>query len=94
MLNVLERFLRDSLVAPGIGNLSIQKLIDLTALFLNHNRFFYNNQIYRCIKGGPNSLPLTNTLSQIYAYQWENILLNELSILGKEFFGRYVIYFL
>ena len=88
MLHVLERFLRDHLAIPSIGNLSIQKLLDLTALFLNHNQFFYNNQIYRCTKGVPSSLSLANTLSQIYIYQWQNILLDRTSLLNNELFGR------
>ena len=87
MLAVLERFLNDHLARPGIENFSIKKIIDLTALFLNNNQFYYDNKIYRFTKGGPSSLQLTETLSHIYAYQWQRLLFEQPS-LRNEFYGR------
>jgi len=88
MLLVLECFLNDHLAIPGIENLSIKKIIDLTALFLHNNQFYYDNKIYRFTKGGPSSLALTETLSHIYAYQWGQRFLFEQPSLRNEFYGR------
>jgi hypothetical protein len=88
MLFVLERFLLDNLAVPAVENISIRRVIELTSLFLNHNRFYYDRKIYRFKRGSPNSLPLTETLRTIYISQWQKLLLREASI-RKEFFGRF-----
>lgn len=87
MLLVLEHFLNDHLAIPAIGNLPIKKIIALTALFLHNNQFYYDNKIYRFTKGGPSSLAFTETLSHIYAYQWQKLLFKQPS-LRNEFYGR------
>lgn len=47
-----------------------------------------NNNIYRCVEAASNASYLANTLSQIYIYQWQQILLNQAASLGSELFGR------
>jgi hypothetical protein len=87
MLIALEDFLSQKLVIPYVENLSIHRILHLTSLFLHNNRFYYQNKIYRFIKGGPNSFSFTETLSNIYVFQCEQILFKELSI-RNEFYGR------
>jgi hypothetical protein len=87
MLIVLKDFLNQSLALPNIGNLSVHRIIRLTALYLHNNRFYYDHKIYRFLKGGPAALPFTETLSNIYVYQWERALVREVSI-RNQFYGR------
>ncbi len=87
MLITLKDFLNEHLAIPSIENLSIHTIIRLTALFLHYNRFYYNNKIYRFAKGGPNSSLLTETLCNIYVFQWQKLLLKERSM-ENEFYGR------
>ena len=65
----------------------MNNIIELTQLFLRNNHFYYNNTIYRYARGSPECLGLSETLSNIYLYQWQKLLLNKLSI-GGELFGR------
>ena len=87
MLTILEQFLKYSLAIPAIDQIPIQKIIDLTTLFLNNNRFYYDNKIYRFIKGSPTSLSFSETLCHIYSLEWQKILLNEL-IKRNECYGQ------
>jgi hypothetical protein len=89
MLTILEAFFNRHLATLAIDMLSIKKIINLTSLFLNNNRFYYENKIYRFTKGSPSSLLFTETLSNICAFQWQNVLLRE-RLIQNEFFGRYV----
>lgn len=87
MLNVFRDFLVDCTIRPFIEDLHINKITHLTALFLYHNHFYYNHKIYRFAKGSPTSLSYTQTLANIYLYQWQKLFLRQTSI-GDEFFGR------
>jgi len=87
MLIALKDFLNQYLAVPHIENISINRIIHLTSLFLHNNRFYYDHKIYRFIKGGPRTLSFTETLSHIYVSQWERLLFKELSI-RNEFYGR------
>ena len=87
MLLVLEGFLNDHLSVPAIDNISVRRIIGLTSLFLDSNRFHYNGHIYRYAKGSPTTFPLTETLGIIYAFQWQKLLLREESM-REELFGR------
>ncbi|CAF4074888.1 unnamed protein product [Rotaria magnacalcarata] len=46
------------------------------------------NQIYTLTKGSPNTMPLSDTLSNIYVFVWQKQILKQLQ-LNNEFFGRY-----
>ncbi len=87
MLITLEDFLKRDLAMPTIENISINRIIHLTSIFLHNNRFYYDQKIYRFTKGGPHCFPLIETLSNIYVYQWERVLISELSI-RNEFYAR------
>ena len=87
MLMVLEGFLQERLAISAIENISIKKIVDLTALFLKYNRFYYEGRLYRFKKGAPSGVPLSETLSTIYIFQWQKLLLNEPCIRG-ELYGR------
>lgn len=87
MLTVLKDFLGDHLSVPAVENISITKIIDLTTLFLNNNRFYYDNKIYRFTKGSPTSLSLSETLCQIYAFQFHKALLRE-PFIRSELYGQ------
>ena len=87
MLITMRDFLNQSLPTPFLENISVNQIVQLTSLFLHHNRFYYDNKIYRFMKGSPNSFPLTKTLSNIYLYQWQQVLFRE-PLLRDEFYGR------
>ncbi|CAF1392968.1 unnamed protein product [Adineta steineri] len=64
---------------------TIQKLIEL---YLGNNIFYYNNKIYEFIQGSPNSLLLSELLSNIYLNYYESKLHND-PRLKTELYGRY-----
>ncbi|CAF1515850.1 unnamed protein product [Rotaria magnacalcarata] len=88
MLNAFQDFLRDYIIVPDIENLSLGKIFRLTSVFLHNNRFYYNNKIYRFVKGGPMSLPFMETLTNMYLFQCFKTLAKT-TILKNEFYGRY-----
>ena len=90
MLLALEGFLRDTLVSPNIGTMSIQKFVELTGLCLKNNRFYYDGVVYRFVRGGPKQMPIIETLSNMFIHSWQKILVQELA-LQREFCGRYAI---
>ncbi len=87
MQQILQDFFRDNLVAHVNDKISMNHIFQLTKLFLSNNHFYYNNTIYRYARGSPECLGLSETLSNIYIFQWQKLLLNKLSI-GGELFGR------
>ncbi|CAF1526409.1 unnamed protein product [Adineta steineri] len=88
MLEVVKNFLFDKLdQSPVARNISQMKFYDLTELFLKNNYFYYNNKIYRCTRGSPKGLLLSETLCHIYAFYWQKVLLDKLS-LQTHFYGR------
>jgi hypothetical protein len=50
--------------------------------------FCYKNKIYTIAEGGPNTVPLSDTLSNIYLFEWQRIVSKEVER-NKEFVGRY-----
>jgi hypothetical protein len=87
MLLALEGFLHDALISPCIENMTIKQFVYLTELFLRNNRFYYDGVIYRFVKGGPDHMPIMETLSIVFIHKWQKLLVQELS-LHNEFFGR------
>ena len=51
MLNTLTDFFINDYHLPYIEKIHYTKIVQLTSLFLRNNRFYYNNKIYRFIKG-------------------------------------------
>jgi len=91
MLITLKDFLNQHLAMPSIENISINRIIHLTSLFLHNNRFYYDHKIYRFTRGSPSGLLLTETLSNIFAFEWQQVLLREL-LVENEFYGRSVFF--
>ena len=87
LLITLKDFLNQYSFGDGIENVSINRIIRLTAIFLHNNRFYYNQKIYRFIKGSPSCFPLTETLSTVFVLQWQRLLLDEAQ-LRDQFYGR------
>ena len=87
MLIALQDFLRDSAYLSVIDNVSIGRIIRLTALFLHNNRFYYDGKIYRYCKGAPMNFPLTELLAHVFVYQLQKVLIND-SCIQDEFYGR------
>ena len=87
ILSAFQDFLTDYIIVPKIENLTLGKIFRLTSSFLHNNRFYYNNKIYRFVKGGPASFPLIKTLSNIYLFQCFKLLAKQ-CIIKNEFYGR------
>ena len=66
---------------------SIDTLLQLVDLFLEHNVFSYENKIYVMTRGAPAHMPLTDTLATIYDYLWQKTLSADTRLIG-ELFGR------
>ncbi|CAF3677425.1 unnamed protein product [Rotaria sp. Silwood1] len=88
MIDVIGYCLQDNLVTNRLEPLSIQTIRNLLYLFLYNNIFRYKDNIYAFTKGGPNTMPLTTTLSNIYLFVWQKKLLKEIDQ-NIEFFGRH-----
>ena len=80
-------FLQDNLATNKLEHVSIATIQNLLQLFLYNNVFLYNNTIYSIRRGGPNTLPLSNTLSNIWLFAWQKTLSSEV-LRYDELFGR------
>ena len=83
----MNHFLSAHIPWNRIENLTFETVQCLTELFLQNNLFFYNGKIYRHVKGCPNSLPFSETLTKIYLLFWRTPLTNVLES-KQEFFAR------
>ncbi|CAF3804954.1 unnamed protein product [Rotaria sp. Silwood1] len=88
MIDVIGYFLQDNLATNKLETLTIQTIRNLLHLFLHNNIFSYKNSIYKFTKGSPNTIPLTETLSNIYLFVWQKKILKEVNQ-NIELFGRY-----
>ncbi|CAF3995631.1 unnamed protein product [Rotaria sordida] len=88
MLDIIGYFLQDNFATNKLGSLTIQTIRNLLYLFLYNNIFYYKDNIYKCTKGSPNTMALTETLSNIYLSVWQKKILKEIDR-NIEFFGRY-----
>ncbi|CAF5080391.1 unnamed protein product [Rotaria sp. Silwood1] len=88
MIDVIGYFLQDNLATNKLETLTIQTIRNLLHLFLHNNIFTYKNSIYKFTKGSPNTIPLTETLSNIYLFVWQKKILKEVNQ-NIELFGRY-----
>lgn len=87
MIEVVEYFLRDHLVTNKLGQLTVLTIKNLLHIFLYNNIFCYNEQIYKFKKGSPNTMELTETLSNIYLFAWQKKILKQTQE-KNELFGR------
>ncbi|CAF2084607.1 unnamed protein product [Rotaria magnacalcarata] len=72
MIDAVGCFLQDNLVSNKLGPLTIQTIKNLLHIYLYYNIFYYKNQIYKIAKGSPTTMALSETLSTIYLFAWEN----------------------
>lgn len=87
MIDIVGYFLQDHLPTDRLENLTISTIKNLLHIFLYNNIFSYNDNIYKMNKGSPHSMPLSQTLSDIYLFVWQKKILNELKG-HNELFGR------
>ena len=88
MADVLEYFLHDDLPGNTVENITMVHMKNLVQLFLYNNVFVYDDKLYMCVKGSPITMPLTETLANIYLYQWQKMIVKEVKA-RQQFFGRY-----
>jgi hypothetical protein len=87
MVTILGNFLQAELTKPKLQDISVTTIQNLVQLFLYNNIFFYNEKIYTITKGGPNTMALSETLSNICLFQWQKMI-SEMVTQNKELFGR------
>jgi hypothetical protein len=68
-------------------SISIDTIKKLTELYLKNNIFYYNEKIYGFTKGAPNSLLLSEILSNIYLFTYDKRICNDPK-LRTELYGR------
>ncbi|CAF2819302.1 unnamed protein product [Rotaria sp. Silwood2] len=88
MIDTVGYFLQDHLVNNKLESLTVQTIRNLLHLFLYNNIFSYKDGIFKFTRGSPNTVPLTETLSNIYLFVWQKKLLKEVNQ-NIELFGRY-----
>ncbi|CAF4870677.1 unnamed protein product [Rotaria magnacalcarata] len=69
MIDIVGYFLEDNLVPNKLEQVTIQNIKNLLHIFLYNNVFYYKDQIYTLTKGSPNTMPLSDTLSNIYVFK-------------------------
>ncbi|CAF1295590.1 unnamed protein product [Rotaria sp. Silwood1] len=93
MIDTIGYFLQDHLVTNKLGLLTVQTIRNLLHLFLYNNIFSYKEDIFKFTKGAPNTVALTETLSNIYLFVWQKKLLKEVNQ-SIELFGRSTILYM
>ncbi|CAF4090589.1 unnamed protein product [Rotaria sordida] len=87
MLDIIGYFLQNNLLTNKLESLTIQTIRNLLYVFLYNNIFYYKDNIYKCTKGSPNIMALTETLSNLYLFVWQKKVLKEIDQ-NIEFLGR------
>ena len=87
MIATVGYFLQDNLATNKLEHVTIATIQNLLQLFLYNNVFLYDNTIYTITRGGPNTLPLSDTLSNIWLFGWQKSLSSEVQRYD-EMFGR------
>ncbi|CAF3339553.1 unnamed protein product, partial [Rotaria sp. Silwood2] len=87
-IDIVGYFLQDNLVTSKLEQITIQTVQNLLHIFLYKNVFSYKDKIYTCTKHSPNTMSLTDTLSNIYLSVWQTRILKQLRQ-NNELFGRY-----
>ena len=87
MIDTVGYFLEDNLVTNKLEQVTIQTIKNLLYIFLYNNVFYYKDKMFTLTKGSPNTMPLSDTLSNIYVFVWQKEILKQLQS-NNEFFGR------
>ncbi|CAF1203482.1 unnamed protein product [Adineta steineri] len=87
MIDTVISFLQNNM---GTNKLkcNILTMKNLLHIYLNNNIFLYKNKIYKMRKGSPMTMPLSETLANIYIFKWQNLIFDHLRKYN-EFYGRY-----
>ncbi|CAF2113717.1 unnamed protein product, partial [Rotaria magnacalcarata] len=86
MVDTVGYFLKDNLVTNKLEQVTIQTIKNLLLIFLYNNVFYYKDKIYTLMKGSSNTMPLSDTLSNIFLFTWQKKILKEIKS-KNEFFG-------
>lgn len=87
MIETVGNFLEDYFDKKEFEKLTIPTMKRLLEIFLFNNTFCYKEQLYTFTKGSPTTMPLSETLSNIYLFIWQKKILNPVGQ-DNEFFGR------
>lgn len=87
MIDVVGYFLNENLAGNKLENVTILTIKNLLHLYLYNNVFYYDGEIYTFTQGSPNTMELSETLSDIYIYVWQKHLLKKIDQ-KEELFGR------
>lgn len=87
MLDKVNYFLESNLVTNKLEHLTIQTIKNLLYIVLFNNIFCYKDRVYKMTKGSPNTMPLSDTLSNIYLSIWQKVIIKLIKP-KKELFGR------
>lgn len=88
LLDVVGYFLQDHLPTPRLEGLSLSTVKNLLQLFLYNNMFCYKKGIYTVVEGSPSTMSLSDTLSNIYLFEWQRVIGKGVEA-SKECFGRH-----
>ena len=77
MIDIVDYFLKYYLPSNKLEQITILNVKNLLHLFLNNNIFCYKDKIYTFTKGSPNTMALTETLSNIYLFGWQKEIVNQ-----------------
>ncbi|CAF2953462.1 unnamed protein product [Rotaria sp. Silwood2] len=88
-LEAFKRFLERHLKRGKIGTLSIDDLMRMAHLVLDTNVFVYEGKYYKQVRGGAMGSAFTQTLANIYMFEWEHEL-SQRQISNDEIYGRYI----
>jgi hypothetical protein len=87
MIATVGYFLQDNLATNKLDHVSIITIQNLLQLFLYNNIFVYENAIYTIVRGGPNTMALSDILSDIALFEWQKFITREV-LPNNEVFGR------
>ena len=87
MIATVGYFMQDNMATNKLDHVSIITIQNLLQLFLYNNIFVYENTIYTLVRGGPNTMPLSDTLSDIFLFEWQKFVTREV-LPQNEVFGR------
>ena len=89
MIDTVISFIDDYIDKSKLPKISLMTIGNLLHLFLFNNIFCYKDQVYTFAKGSPNTMPFSETLSNIYLYVWQKKILSQVGG-NNELFGRYL----
>lgn len=74
-LAALARFCIKHSYQGKIGTFTVDHVMKMARLILDHNYFAYNNKYYRQVRGGAMGSAFTQVLANIYMLEWEQDLI-------------------